>query len=90
MKISEDIKSISYVKRHTNEVLDQIRQTGRPVIITQNGEPAAILEGIESFEEHQETTALLELVRQGIEEIKAGKTVSHSDAVESARERLKE
>lgn len=89
MKISEDIKSISYVKQHTNKVLDQIRSTGRPVVITQNGEPAAILEDVASFENRQETKSLMELIKVGIEEIKENKIHSHDDVLISARTLLK-
>lgn len=89
MKISEDIKPISYVKRHTNEVLEQIRRTGRPVIITQNGEPAAVLEAVETFEEQQEIRALLEIARNGIEEIREGKVAEHSDVVKVVKTRLR-
>lgn len=88
MKSSEDIKPISYIKQHTNKVLDQLRKTGRPIVITQHGEPAAILEDVHSYEERQETAALLELVRQGIADIKAGKVVNHEDVLESVKENL--
>lgn len=89
MKISEDIKSISYIKKNTNEVLDQIRSTGRPVVITQNGEPAAILEGVEAYEERQELKAIYKLVEKGISEINSGEIYSHGDVVEAARKKLK-
>lgn len=88
MKISEDIKSISYVKRHTNDVFEQIKRTGRPVIITQNGEPTAVLLDVKSFERHQETRALLEIITTGVEEIKLGKVHSQSDVIASAKKRL--
>ena len=89
MKISEDIKPISYFKKYTNEILKQIQSTGRPVIITQNGSPAAILEDVKTFEDRQEMQDLLELVKQGIAELEANKTHVHSDVVREARKRLK-
>ncbi len=89
MKINEDIKSISYVKQHTNKVLEQIRKTKRPVIITQNGEPAAILEDVSSFENRQEMQSMFEIVSQGIDEIKETKIYGHADVIKATREHLK-
>ncbi len=88
MKISEDIKPISYFKKYTNEVLEQIQSTGRPVIITQNGSPAAILEDVKTFEDRQEMLALLEIVKQGVNEIKAGEILNHKDVISTARNKL--
>ncbi len=89
MKISEDIKPISYFKKHTNDVLKQLQSTGRPVIITQNGLPAAILEDVKTYENRHDMQGLLELVQKGITEIKSGKTHSHTDVIKAARKRLK-
>lgn len=88
MKISEDIKPISYFKTHTNEVLEQIKSTRRPVIITQNGSPAAILEDVKTFENRQEMIALLEIVKQGLDEIKEGDIHDHEDVISAARNKL--
>ena len=50
MNIKNDIKPISYLKSRSAEVLKQINETHRPVIITQNGEPRAVLQDPESYE----------------------------------------
>ena len=50
MKIKEDIKPISYLKSRSAELLAQINETHRPVIITQNGEPRAVIQDAESYE----------------------------------------
>jgi prevent-host-death family protein len=44
MHISTDIKSVTYLKSRAADVLEQINKTNRPVIITQNGEPGAVLQ----------------------------------------------
>ena len=50
MKIKEDIKPVSYLKSRSAELLAQINETRRPVIITQNGEPKAVIQDAESYE----------------------------------------
>jgi len=44
MKIQENIKSVTYLKEHAEDVLDQINQTQQPVVITQNGEQRAVIQ----------------------------------------------
>ena len=44
MNISTDIKSVTYLKSKAADLLKQINETGRPVVITQNGEPRAVLQ----------------------------------------------
>ena len=42
MNLSEDIKPITYLKSRAADLLKQINETHRPVVITQNGEPKAV------------------------------------------------
>ena len=50
MNIKEDIKSIFYLKSRSAELIAQINETRRPVIITHNGEPKAVIQDTESYE----------------------------------------
>ena len=43
LSLTEDIRSITDLKRHTREIIDQIHQTGRPVILTVNGRADAVI-----------------------------------------------
>ena len=65
MNITKDIKSVTYLKSRTADLLEQINNTHRPVIITQNGEPRAILQDPQSYERMRYTIGLLKLVSQG-------------------------
>jgi prevent-host-death family protein len=51
MNITKDIKPVTYLKSRAADLLNQINETRRPVIITQNGEPRAILQDPKSYEE---------------------------------------
>jgi prevent-host-death family protein len=70
MNISTDIKPISYLKSRSADLLKQVNETHRPVIITQNGEPKAVLQDPESYENMRNALGILKLVAQGKEDLK--------------------
>ena len=74
MKISSDIKPVSYLKSHAADILKQINETRRPVIITQNGEPRAVLQDPDSYDNMRNAIGLLKLISQGEQDIKQGRT----------------
>ena len=73
MNITSDIKPITYLKNNAADVLQQINETHRPVIITQNGEPRAVLQDPESYENMRNAIGILKLMSQGEDEVKQGK-----------------
>ena len=50
IRITEDIRSITDLKRNTNAVLAQIHQTKRPVILTVNGKAEAVIVDAKEYE----------------------------------------
>ena len=74
MNISKDIKPITYLKSRAADLLKQINETHRPVVITQNGEPKAVLQDPESYENMRNAISILKLISQGEEDIKGGKS----------------
>jgi prevent-host-death family protein len=79
MNISKDIKPITYLKSKAPDLLKQINETHRPVIITQNGEPRAVLQDPESYENMRNAIGIMKLISQGEEDVKAGKLKSQED-----------
>ncbi len=75
MRYSTQIKPISYVKSHAAELLDRIAEEREPIVITQNGEARAVLVDIASYEQTQETLALLKVLAIAEKEIEAGDSV---------------
>ena len=65
MKPSESIKPISFLKNHTADVVRDVNENRETIIITQNGEARAIVQDIATYEQTQETLALLKLLVQG-------------------------
>ena len=73
MKFSSQIKPISYLKSHTAEIVKTITESREPLVITQNGEAKLVVMDVKSFEEQEDTMALLKLLAMGNREIEEGK-----------------
>ena len=82
MKLSEQIKPISYLKAHAAEIIRELGQGGEPLVITQNGEAKAVLQDVVSYEQTQETLALLQILALGNRQIEAGEVVPADEVIE--------
>ena len=85
MRFSSQVKPISYLKAHAAQVLLHLAEQRQPMIITQNGEAKAVLQDVASYEETQETLALLKILALGNQDIEAGKTHPLADVVKRLR-----
>lgn len=85
MRYSTNVKSISYIKANAAEVLDRLKEDRTPMLITQNGEARAVLQDVKSYEDTQETLALLKLLALGRQDIDAGRTRPVAEVVERLR-----
>ena len=90
MNISRDIKPVTYLKSRAADLLKQINQTHRPVVITQNGEPRAVLQDPESYENMRNAIGLLKLISMGEKNIKDGKSKSQKQVFTTIENILKE
>ena len=90
MNISTDIKPVTYLKSKAADLLRQINKNHRPVIITQNGKPRAVLQDPKSYENMRNAIGILKLVSQGEEEIKNGKSKSQEEVFKNIENVLKE
>jgi len=68
-----NIKPISYLKANAAEVLQNLSENREPFLITQNGEARAVMQDIATYENTQETLALLKILALGNQEISEGK-----------------
>lgn len=73
MRYSTNIKPISYLKANAAEVLATLAEAREPLVITQNGEARAVLQDVASYEETQETLALLKILALGNQDVEAGR-----------------
>jgi prevent-host-death family protein len=90
MNISRDIKPVTYLKSRASDLLRQINETHRPVVITQNGEPRAVLQDPESYENMRNAIGLLKLISLGEKDIKEGKSKSQEEVFANIENILKE
>ena len=72
MKLSEQIKPISYFKDNAARAIADITASGDPLIITQNGEATCVVQDIRSYEATQNTMALLKVLAMGRKQIEEG------------------
>ena len=87
MKYPSRIKPISYLKANAAEVLEQLGRDREPLIITQNGEARAVLQDVVSFEQTQQTLALLKVLALGNQQVEQARTVPARDVLSALRER---
>ena len=78
ISLTEDVKTVSEVKKNLRAVLEQLRETGRPVVVTVNGKPDAVLIDVETYERKLRALNLVGLLAEGEEDIRQGRTRSAS------------
>ncbi|KAF0138352.1 MAG: Prevent-host-death family protein [Ignavibacteria bacterium] len=62
MRMSEAVKSISYLKANAANMIEEINKDQKTFVITQNGEAKVIVQDIKIYEKTQETMAMLKLL----------------------------
>lgn len=87
MKLSRQIKPITYLKANAAEMVRGVAEKHEPYVITQNGEARAVLQDIRSWEQTQETLALLRILALGAEQIEQGRTQPLKKVTARIRER---
>jgi prevent-host-death family protein len=88
MNISSDIRPVTYLKSRAADLLKQINDTHRPVIITQNGEPRAVIQDPQSFEDMRNAIGILKLISMGEEDIKNGNILEQEAVFENIEEKM--
>ena len=86
MKLSNQIKPISYLKAHAADIIRNMNATQEPLVITQNGEAKVVIQNIENYEQTLETMALLKILALGNQQIEAGNVESAADVINRLRE----
>jgi len=89
MTIAKDIRPITYLKARAADLLNQINETHRPIIITQNGEARAVLQDPESYEEMRKALALLRILAIGEEDIRKGRFKEQEEVFSNIEKKLK-
>jgi prevent-host-death family protein len=77
--LSENVLSIGEFKTQAPRVLRKLRQSQRPVVITQNGKPAAVLITPEDFDKMHEQDRFVSAVQEGLADVEAGRLLDSDD-----------
>ena len=87
MKLANQIRPISYLKAHAAEIVRNLSKQQEPLIITQNGEAKVVIQDIKSYEQTQQTIALLKILSLGTRQIEEDKVLPAEEVVERLRNR---
>ena len=89
MRLKEDIKPVAFLKTRAEDLLEQVNESRRPIVITENGEARAVVLDIESYEALRDATLLLRIAAQGEADLQAGRFLPQDEAFARVRSRLK-
>lgn len=90
MKLSERIAPISYLKAHAAQIVRDLCTRRGTMVITQNGQAKAIVQDIETYEQTQESLAMLKLLAQGQRDVETGRTKPVAEAFTDLTARAKD
>jgi prevent-host-death family protein len=82
---SRQVRSISYLKANAAAIIAEIGESRAPVVITRNGEPKAVLEDVATWQERQESLALLKVLALGNREVAEGRVSPPARVVKRLR-----
>ena len=69
MNLATHVRPISYLKSHAAEIAKDVTETGEPMLITQNGEARLVVMDVASYEQKEQTLALLKMLAMGQRDI---------------------
>lgn len=90
MNLSRDIQSLTDFKKNTPEFLRQLKETGEPLVLTINGKAELVVQDAASYQallNLAEKARVLEGIRQGLEDMKAGRALSLDDFKDHVRKK---
>lgn len=90
LNISRDIHSLSSFKRNTVEFLEQMKQTGKPVVLTVNGKAELVVQDAESYQKLLDALERLKAIagiKQGLEDVDASRTSSLTEFEQEMRQK---
>jgi prevent-host-death family protein len=85
INVAEDIVTIGHFKAHSAELIDKLHAQRRPLVLTQNGKPAAVVLSPEEFDELADVRMVRERVAAGLASAEHGRTIPAAEV----RKRIK-
>jgi prevent-host-death family protein len=88
----KDIESLTAFKRNTNEYVKKIKKSGNPLVLTVNGKAELVVQDAESYQRMMEIldqAETIEAVREGLEAVRQGRTMSLEDFDKEMRKKIR-
>lgn len=74
INLSQDIQSLSTFKRNTNELINQMKETGHPLILTVNGKAELVVQDAASYQKILDHIKQLETIIERKRELEPTKS----------------
>ena len=74
LDLANDIRSLSDFKRNTVELLDRLRETGGPLVLTVNGKAEVVVQDAAAYQALIDRVETIEGIQRGLADVKAGRT----------------
>lgn len=78
IRLEQDIQPLSIFRSKISYYFNKVKETKRPLIITQNGKSSAVLLNVAEYQSMIDKIEVLEDIKLAEEQISAGKVISHS------------
>ncbi|MFQ5684469.1 MAG: type II toxin-antitoxin system Phd/YefM family antitoxin [Candidatus Binatia bacterium] len=88
MKLPQDIRPVTHLKSRAAEILKQVNETQRPVVITRNGEPRAVLQDYESYGHMETALDLLKRLAEAEEDVRSRRVLDQDSVFQRVAKRL--
>ena len=89
LNVDEDIKPLSEFRANVTTCIRQIRETGRPLVITHHGKSAAVLLGVSEYEGLMQKMEILEDVSLAEDQLAQGGGISHDAALKQVLSKVR-
>ncbi len=88
MSLLDAIEPVTVLKKRSADLIRRARESGQPVVITQNGKATAVLQDVESYQSQRQALLLLKYLARGDRDHRQGKVLSDAEADHRFRAKL--
>jgi prevent-host-death family protein len=88
VRLNTDIRPVSEFRANAAELIEHVRSSGRPLVLTQRGHSSAVVLDVDEYERMVDEIDLLSDMREAVRQIEAGDAVSNDDAKAELRKRF--
>lgn len=87
--MEQDIRPVTWVKNRTREMLEQVNETRRPIVVTQDGKPRAVIQDLKSYESTMESLAMVKLLALREREAEEGRLIPQDEVFAQVRRHIR-